>query len=199
MAEAAERIKRLISFKENLEKKIEALDNELKEMNAALETINSVLLEKGFKRVEVPKEPVSHAAVPEPKTEPAPTLRSPIPEPENVMLLKTATGEELAIISVEQNSLHVVPAPDKDFDVSTPPFTQFLVERVLMKMQERDNEMARAGQLEPERIFSYNIVREGDTIRELIIHNADEDRLRELKSSIRWTFEKMHEKMKGQS
>lgn len=199
MAEEAERTKRLISFKANLEKKIDALNNELKEMNATLETVNSILLEKGFRRVEVPREPVSHSAAPETKPEPAPTPHSIIPEPENVMLLKTATGEELAIISVEQNSLHVVPAPDKDFDVSTPPFTQFLVERVLMKMQERDNEMARAGQLEPDRIFSYNIVREGDTIRELIIHNADEDRLRELRSSIRWTFEKMHEKMKGQS
>jgi hypothetical protein len=198
MAEDAERTKRLISFKANLEKKIEALNNELKEVNATLETVNSILLEKGFKRAEVPKEPIS-PAVPTAKTEPAPTPHTPIPESENVMLLKTAAGEELAIISVEQNSLHVVPAPDKDFDVSTPPFTQFLVERVLMKMQERDNEMARAGQLEPDRIFSYNIVREGDTIRELIIHNADEDRLRELKSSIRWTFEKMHEKMKGQS
>lgn len=198
MAEENDRIKRMISFKANLEKKIEALDNELKEMNATLETVNSILLEKGFKRVEVPKEPMPHPVAPETKPELTPMPHAPIPEPENVMLLKTV-GEELAIISVEQNSLHVVPAPDKDFDVSTPPFTQFLVERVLMKMQERDNEMARAGQLEPDKIFSYNIVREGDTIRELIIHNADEDRLRELKSSIRWTFEKMHEKMKGQS
>jgi hypothetical protein len=46
-------------------------------------------------------------------------------------------------------------------------------------------------------MFSYNIVRENDLIREIIIKNVDEERLKELKSSIRWTFEKMYEKMKG--
>jgi hypothetical protein len=92
----------------------------------------------------------------------------------------------------------MVPAEDKTFDINTPPFTQFLVERVLTKMQERDNELIRNGQLDPDRIFSYNIVREGDVIREIVIRNVDGDRLRELKSSIRWTLEKMHEKMKSQ-
>jgi hypothetical protein len=46
-------------------------------------------------------------------------------------------------------------------------------------------------------MFSYNIVREGDQIREIIIRNVDDERLKELKSSIRWTFEKMYEKMKS--
>ncbi len=46
-------------------------------------------------------------------------------------------------------------------------------------------------------MFSYNIVREGDLIREIIIKNVDDERLKELKSSIRWTFEKMFEKMKS--
>jgi hypothetical protein len=92
-----------------------------------------------------------------------------------------------------------VPAEDKNFNVNTPPFTPFLVERVLAKMQEKDSELAKTGQLAPEEIFSYNIVREGDVIREITIKNFDENRLRELKSSIRWTLEKMYEKMKSQS
>jgi len=46
-------------------------------------------------------------------------------------------------------------------------------------------------------MFSYNIVQEGELIREIIIKNVDEERLKELKSSIRWTFEKMYEKMKS--
>jgi di/tripeptidase len=66
-------------------------------------------------------------------------------------------------------------------------------------MQERDSELVRAGQLEPDLVFSYNIVREGDAINEIVIRNFDDDRLRELKSSIRWTFEKMYEKMKSQT
>jgi hypothetical protein len=66
-------------------------------------------------------------------------------------------------------------------------------------MQERDSELARAGQLSPDKILCYNIVREGDIIREIDIKNTDPERLKELKSSIRWTLEKMYEKMKTQN
>ncbi|MGB9756437.1 MAG: hypothetical protein ACPLVJ_01470, partial [Candidatus Bathyarchaeales archaeon] len=69
---------------------------------------------------------------------------------------------------------------------------------VFAKMQEKDNELSRTGQLMPDKVFSYNIIKEGDIIREIIIEHVDQDRLRELKSSIRWTFEKMYEKMKIQ-
>jgi hypothetical protein len=112
--------------------------------------------------------------------------------------LRTTNGELLAdlYLNETQDSLRVVPANDKDFDINTPPFTHFLVERVLLKMQERDNELARTGHIVPDRIFCYEIKREGNMVREINIKNIDSDRLKELKSSIRWTFEKMHEKMK---
>ena len=70
------------------------------------------------------------------------------------------------------------------------------MERVLTKMQDKDNELVRMKQLSPENMFSYNLVCDGDFIREIIIRNVDEERFKELKSSIRWTFEKMYEKMK---
>ncbi|MBS7633408.1 hypothetical protein KEJ15_07330, partial [Candidatus Bathyarchaeota archaeon] len=66
--------------------------------------------------------------------------------------------------------------------------------RVLTKMQERDIELSRTGQLPSSRIFSYEIIQDDGVIREMIIRNVDSDRLRELKSSIRWTLEKMLEK-----
>ena len=75
--------------------------------------------------------------------------------------------------------------------------TSFLVERILARMQEKDSELVRMGQLTPDKMFAYNIVLEGDLIREIMFKNVDEERLRELKSSIRWTFEKMYEKMKS--
>jgi hypothetical protein len=200
MSQNTERVKKLVAFKEKLTKRVEELEAELTEQQALLETVNSILLEKGFKRVEVPKEP-STAEISQPRqeivTEPE-LSHEPAPVPEDVIQLKTATGELLAILQVTEDSLHTLPAGDKDFNINTPPFTQFLVERVLAKMQERDSELVRAGQLSPGKIFSYNITREGDIIREITIKNVDADRLRELKSSIRWTLEKMYEKMKTQ-
>jgi hypothetical protein len=71
-----------------------------------------------------------------------------------------------------------------------------LVERVLVKMQEKDREAAGTGEIAPDKILSYSIVRDGDILREITIRNIGSDRGRELKSTIRWTLEKMHEKMK---
>jgi hypothetical protein len=201
MSEGSEKIKKLVAFKKSLEQKIGNLETELKDLQSMLEAVNSILLEKGFKHAEVSKEPTQPQILSS-KMESASEyeVHPPLPsaEQEGVTLLKSVTGELLASIFTSENSLRMVPAEDKIFDINTPPFTQFLVERVLTKMQERDNELIRNGQLDPDRIFSYNIIREGDVIREIVIRNVDGDRLRELKSSIRWTLEKMHEKTKSQ-
>jgi hypothetical protein len=201
MSEGSEKIKKFVAFKKSLEQKIGNLETELKDLQSMLEAVNSILLEKGFKHAEVSKEPTQPQTLSS-KMESASEyeVHPPLPlaEQEGVTLLKSVTGELLASIFTSENSLRMVPAEDKTFDINTPPFTQFLVERVLTKMQERDNELIRNGQLDPDRIFSYNIIREGDVIREIVIRNVDGDRLRELKSSIRWTLENMHEKMKSQ-
>lgn len=199
MSQEAEKIKKLVAFKKKLEKKVEELESELNELRLMLEVVNSTLLEKGFKRAEIAKVHAAIEALP-PEEE---AIVQPSPQPpteyENIIPLKTVTGELLANLYVSEDSLRVVLAEDKNFNINTPPFTQFLVERVLAKMQEKDNEIARTGQMTQDKIFSYNIVREGDMVYEIQIRNFDADRLRELRSSIRWTLEKMYEKMKSQS
>src|SRR3989304_2453437 len=194
MSQGSEKVKALVTFKEKLEKRIEKLNSELKELQATLEVVNSILLEKGFKRGDIKEVALpTQAAV---AVEDKPVQH--VAETESVIPLKTMNEEPLAIIYVEKQTLHVLPDESKNFSVNTPPFSHFLVERVLAKMQEKDNELVRMGQLTPDRMFAYNIVREGDLLREIVIKNADEERLRELKSSIRWTLEKMYEKMKSE-
>jgi hypothetical protein len=203
LSEDAERIKRLVEFKKRLEDKIEKLHSELEDSQAMLETINSILLEKGFKRPQVTEEStkigVLQATERVGEGESLLSSIKPRMEVESVTPLQTTSGELLANLYVTEDQLRVVLAEDKDFNFNTPPFTHFLLERVLIKMQDRDNELARAGQLPLDRILCYNIVREGDIIREIVIKNTDAERLKELKSSIRWTLEKMYEKMKNQS
>lgn len=203
MTENAERIKRLIEFKKKLEIKIEELSSDLKDSQAMLETLDSLLLEKGFKHLEVTEESNKTRALSSADTveegESESSSRRLHMEPRNGEPLQTVTGELLATLYVSEDSLRVAPAEGKDFHIDTPPFTHFLVERVFLKMQERDNELVRAGQLSTDRVFCYDIVQEGDVIREIVIKSTDPDRLRELKSSIRLTLEKMYEKMKSQS
>jgi hypothetical protein len=196
MSEEAEKIKKFVAFKKKLEKKVEGLESELNELRLMLEAVNSVLLEKGFKHVEIAKTPVT-AEVSPVKEEALVQPPQPSTTYEEIIPLKTVTGEPLATLHTNEDSLRIVLAEDKNFNINTPPFTQFLVERVLAKMQEKDSELARTGQLTADKIFSYNIVQEGDTIHEIMIKNFDANRLRELESSIRWTLEKMYEKTKG--
>ena len=197
MSQDSEKLKALVNFKKKLEKQIEELDVEMKDLTATLDAVNSILLEKGFKRGDikevkaptVEEPPTVHVTV---KDEEAAEKRA--VEPESVISLKTMSDEPLAIIYVDKDALHVMPDESKKFSVSTPPFQAFLVERVLTKMQDKDNELLKAGQLTPDTMFAYNVVTEGDLIREIILRNVDEERLKELKSSIRWTLEKMYEK-----
>ncbi len=208
LAQDPEKMKAMIAFKKRLDDQLEKLTAETQEIQATLDTVNTILLEKGFKRgdiKEVATPPASlqqevvlpkQAAPPaKPAVEPPPS--SPAAEQETVIPLKTMADEPLALMYFERHSIHVMPDESKNFNVNTPPFSNFLVEKVFSKMQEKDKELVRLGQLTPDKMFAYNIVREGDLIREIIIKNVDEERLKELKSSIRWTFEKMYEKMKG--
>jgi hypothetical protein len=201
-----ERIKAIVALKQRLETRLAELDAEAKELQLTLEVVNGILLEKGFKRgslkdVEAQAAPMEPS--PEVEEEPAPKPSRPTGymggEPDNVIPLKTVHDESLAIIYIEKDdSIHVLPDESKHFSVNTMPFTNFLVERVFAKMQDKDTELVRLKQLTPEQMFSYNIVREDDLIREIILKNVDEERLKELKSSIKWTFDKMYEKMKLQ-
>jgi hypothetical protein len=199
----SEKMKALVIFKEKLERRLEALTAETAEVTATLDAVNSVLLEKGFKRgdiSEIPQtnEPVivqSEKNLPKKEEEQIPISEAGLPE--SVIPLRTTSEEPLALIYVEKDELHVLPDENKRFTVNTPPFNQFLVERILSRMQEKDTELVRMGQLAPEKMFAYNLVLEGELIREIMFKNVDEERLRELKSSLRWTFEKMYEKTKS--
>lgn len=203
MAQDSEKLKSIIALKKRLEEQLEKLEVETKEVQDTLDTVNQILLEKGFKRGDI-KEVVSQSSMPKevvlPKLEPEGPKTEPVnqhSEPESVIPLKTMTDEPLALMYFEKQSIHVLPDESKKFSVNMPPFINFLVEKVFAKMQEKDKELVRLGQLSTHKMFSYNIVREGDLIREIIIKNADDERLKELKSSIRWTFEKMYEKIKS--
>jgi hypothetical protein len=210
LAQDSEKMKSLIAFKKRLEDKLAALDVEVKELQASLDTVNGILLDKGFKRgdikevaaasplpkeVVLPKQEIETAA----ENKPAPPQAQSSQDQDNVIPLKTMNDEPLALLYFDKQSIHVLPDASKNFSMNTPPFTNFLVERVFAKMQEKDAELAKNHQLANDKIFSYHIVHEEDLIREIIIGNVDEERLKELKSSIRWTLEKMYEKMKSQS
>ena len=187
--EEKEKIKKIAQLRALLEKRVEDMETEMDELKTLLSLIDTTLIKEGFKRAEITK-PIQ----PPPKQEtPQP---SPIKPQKRGIPLKTVTGDLLAQFYIEKDSIQITLAEDKNFDISTPPFTSFFVERVLAKMQEKDREDASKGKIDPEKILSYNIKQDGNILREITISNLRRERSRELKSSIRWTLEKMYERIK---
>jgi len=186
--EEKEKIKKIAKLRALLEKRVETMETELDGLKTLLSLIDTTLLKEGFKRAEISK-PVQTP----PKQE---TPQPSVIQQKKGIPLKPVTGDLLAQLYIEKDSVQITLAEDKNFDINIPPFTSFFVERVLAKMQEKDREDASKGKIAPEKILSYNIKRDGNLIREITIRNLKPQRSRELKSSIRWTLEKMYERIK---
>jgi len=197
-----DKTRKLAELRITLEKRVNELQTELNQLKALLDFVNSTLLDKSFKKPEIkayaPATSISEAPVQpsQPASKPVETA-APLLGQIPAVPIKTVTGDLLAELYTDDENMHVVLAKDKQFTADTPPFTAFLVQRVLAKMQEKDRESASQGDIPPDRILSYEIVKDGDMIREINVANIGADRVRELKSSLRWTLEKMYEKMKA--
>jgi hypothetical protein len=185
------KIKKIAKLRALIEKRVETMEEEIDGLKTLLELIDATLIKKGFKRAEILK-PI----LPPPKKE---TPQPSVAKQKRGFPLKTVTGDLLAQIYVEKDSMEIAFPEDKNFDINTPPFASFLVERVLAKMQEKDREAAGKGKIAPEKVLTYDIKRDGNIVREIDIKNIKPGRSRELKSSIRWTLEKMYERMKQTS
>jgi hypothetical protein len=189
--EEKEKIKKIAKLRALLEKRVETMETEVDGLKTLLSLIDETLIKEGFKRAEISK---SVQTAPKQATQ-----QSSAAQQKKGVPLKTVTGDLLAQFYIEKDSIQITLAEDKNFDVNTPPFKSFFVERVLAKMQEKDREDAGRGKIDPEKVLSYNIKQDGETLREITIRNLRRDRSRELKSSIRWTLEKMYDKMKQKS
>ncbi|MBS7648781.1 MAG: hypothetical protein QXK89_03140 [Candidatus Bathyarchaeia archaeon] len=183
-----EKLRKIAELREFLEERIRNLEAEIDGLKMILEFVNNLLLEKSFKRVEeiAPPKPVEAAPA-------APPVR----EAARVIPLKTSAGEPLANIYVEDKNLRIIPEADKKFDVNTPPFGAFLVDKVLAKMRDTDLEAVRRGEIMPDEALSFDLRVDGNIIREIFIRNVTPQRERELRSAIRWTLEKMYDKTRG--
>lgn len=197
-----QKMRKMAELRAVLERRVNVLQTELDQLRSMLEFVNSALLEKGFRKPEIRLPPPQPTITPETTvpSEQAPKApeeaKPPLMEHAQAIPIKTVTGDLLAELYTDDENMRVVLAKDKQFTADTPPFSAFLVQRVLAKMQEKDTESASQGEIPRERILSYEVVKDGDIIREINIANIGSDRARELKSSIRWTLEKMYEKTK---
>lgn len=174
-------IRQLMDLRGYLETRMRELDEESEKVKALYKIVDEVIVTKSFKKAET----IPTASTEKPST---PAFKEEIP-------LKTSMGMLLATIYIGDDEARIVPAEGIVFTMSTPPFQQFLISRILEPMQVKDKEESEKGLIMPSQTLSYETVTEGEVIKKLIIRNyGTRNRLREIVSSSRWTFDKMYEK-----
>ncbi|UCD72865.1 MAG: hypothetical protein JSW01_05310 [Candidatus Bathyarchaeota archaeon] len=185
--EDEEDTRRLADLRQSLQERIGALENELDDLRTLLTLLDKRLGQVSFKK----------ARIPEPSEEP-PRVKF---EYERVVPLKTTSGTLLAEMQIGQEDLRVIPSNEVKLSRDIPPFESFMVKRIFEEMMKRDEEDEKKEKLSPDMRFSYEVRESEDgMIEEIRIKNYRTDRrLRELRTSLRWTLEKMYEKVYSQS
>jgi len=173
-------VKKLMELRNYLENRIKELEDETEKLKALFKTVDEVIVTKSFK-------PAGMIPMKKPQ---------PIFEKKEVTPLKTGTGVLLANMYVDELQLQIIPEEGLVFSTDIPPFHTFFINRILEPMKKKDNEAIQKREIMPNEALSYSVITDGNIIREIIIKNyGNERRLREIKTSSRWTFEKMYEKI----
>lgn len=175
--------KRLLQFRETIEKRMAELESEAADLRAAMEAIDKMIVSTGFRT------PAAPEAAPEP---------APQPEGDDEgMSVTSKDGAVLGRMMVEGKDLVFEPRPEYEFRTDIPPFQSFLVERVLANMSSTDRERAANGEIDQSEILEYEVAEEDGVLGSLHVRNyGGERRLREINSSLRWTFDKMYDKIR---
>lgn len=180
--------KRLLQFREAMEQRMAEIEGEAADLRAAMDAIDKMIVTEGFRTPAVPS-----AAAPA-----TPEAETPRPEAgEEGMSITSKDGAVLGRMTIEDENLVFEPKPEYGFRTDIPPFQSFLVERVLANMSSTDQERAANGEIDQSEVLEYEITEYEGVLRQLrVLNYGGERRLREINSSLRWTFDKMYDKIR---
>ena len=176
--------RKLAELKAYLEKKVFNHEEEIRTLKSFLDVIDSLLAERSYRRMEIPKT-VAETMV---KAQPNAPSQS----------LRTISGVHLADLYVRGSDLRIVTSEKISFNAGSAPLRSFLVPKVLEPMKAQDLEAVKKQELNPDNILSYQIVEDGTRLRQIEVqHFGNERRLNEIRNGVRWALRKMYEKTVG--
>ncbi|MEM2215752.1 MAG: hypothetical protein QXF28_03190 [Nitrososphaerota archaeon] len=198
--EEKEQLKNLAKVKEYLEERISELEKELNLLKQMVELVDRELVEKSFRKPSISIETKEEVGEVVKEAQKAVPVKPEAPAPQEVeegriRILKSRTGDTLATVYISPTELRFIIDPSINVTYDMKPFSSFLVKKVLESMAKTDSERVEKGRLPPGHELVYNIVQEGDRVKEIVIRNFREEyRLREIVNAIRWTLETIIEK-----
>jgi len=174
--------RKLLKFREDLKNRTQALQEEISDLQKAVQAIDKQIVRGGF------RQPTA--------TRPRPTekVESVEDDPSSV---KSKNGTTLGSLRIEADEIVFEPVSGLVFNASIPPFQSFFIDRVLENMKTTDEERVARGESSPNDALDYEVVLEGERIVRISIRNyGGERRLREIHSSLRWAFDKMYDRLR---
>ena len=195
-------IRKLLKMRADLEDRVQQLQTELEDLKMALSELDKAIVTQGFRQPGQSSASGFQAMkMPEVKQ-----VEKNIVDPVESVSVEPVTdgssiqakdGTILGRVQLTDDTIVFTPREGLNFTTSTPPFQSFLIDRVLANMKTTDEARASTGEITPEQVLSFGIVADGEVIRGLTIRNyGGERRLREIQSSLRWSLDKMYDKMR---
>lgn len=170
-----EKVKALAEIKEYLERRVSELTREIETLRKLIQFVDEELAARSFKKPKIVEKPP-------PRVEPGVGGR--------IRVLKSRSGENLATVTVTSNEIRFIINPNITVTSDMRPFSSFLIRKVLDAMSRADAERVEKGTLPPGHELSYEVILDGDRVKEIIVRNfREEHRLREIINAVRWTLE----------
>jgi len=184
--------KKLLEYRETMEARLADLEQEIIDVRRAMAIIDKLIVAEGFRTPTAPPKKAATAKPHEINPQDEPT-----PKEGETTSITSKDGAVLGKLRVEGRNLVFRPQPELGFTVDVPPFKSFLVDRVLANMSATDQERAANGEMAAEDTLGYEVKEEEGRILEIAVTNyGGERRLREINSSLRWSFDKMYDKLR---
>jgi sugar-specific transcriptional regulator TrmB len=181
MSEDSEKARALAAIKEYLERRIKELQDELETLKSMRSFVDEELTSISFKRATEARPAKPSAPAPAP---------APQPEAERLRVLKSRSGEILARVAISPNEVRFLIEPKINLTRDSRPLQSFLLKKVLEPMSKSDRERVDKGLIPPGHELDYDIIYEGDRVKEMVVRNFREEyRLREIVNAVRWTLE----------
>lgn len=178
-----EHVRRLAEVKSYITKRIEVLENEIQALRLLLDLVNAALSRESFTRASE----LAPGAAPKPSRE--------VGELVSELTISSRNGRELARFEVYEHG--VVIRPLVELPTDSPPFRSFFLAKILEGYRKKDEELVKAGRIGEDEAFDYELEEEGGIVKEIRVYNYRERRrLDELRSALRWTLNRVLERMR---
>jgi hypothetical protein len=202
-------IKNAAEIREWLTKSISEKQEEIDRMKITLSLIDSVLKQGSFRtaaNLNLDKKPFSNEKPAiidkENKKDNTSTFQKSHEEQpqtlETRQIKRIKDNTLIAIVEISKERIEIIPNESINFNLDTPPFKSFFINRILDGMKNKDLDKVKQGQLSETDIISYNTIQKENSeniLKKIEIRNyRDKDRVIEIFNTVTWVFTRMLEK-----